>query len=516
MRARSCAELAELRSAFVDDALADADRERLLVHLVDCASCRREVAELRHVRSLLTGTTDPGTAPLDLSHRLVSIAGDDATEPLWTRPFRRTAGGGELPSQRLQLRTRVVAGVLGCGLTMLAVLGVGYVVAPDTDTAQALDPTRQAVTEFTSVVSSFPLDGRVSAALQGRPALPGSGGGRPTAIAFRAKELSEAKAAKLLVRAGQAGDELTYTAVQQVRVTRDDQQIANAVQVSSRGGAGTRLDPSGSGHQPAGYVTYVQADSSTRMADADLIDLLTDRYTLRGWTAQTYAGRAAVVIEATEPTARPADGDLVGVVARWWLDADTNLLLGQETYDGRGNLDVASRLTDLRYGAVTDRAAGTDQGGTTDQGGATGGPAVRTTTTLTLSRAAELRREGWVCAERLAGLSLLRLRTDQSDDPELVHLVYSDGLTTLSVIEQRGRLSGAPAGSTRNETLGAWVTAGMPTTASWVSGDLVMTVVTDGSRETVAAAVAALPHDASQRPTTMERVRAGWSRILGR
>ena len=53
-------------------------------------------------------------------------------------------------------------------------------------------------------------------------------------------------------------------------------------------------------------------------------------------------------------------------------------------------------------------------------------------------------------------------------------------------------------------------------TATWTSGDVVMTAVTDGSRETLAAAVAALPHEARQQPTTMERVRAGWSRILGR
>ena len=504
MSARSCADLAELRSAFVDDALADADRERLLAHLVDCTACRREVAELRHVRSLLTGSTGPGTAPVDLSHRLVSIAGEDATEPLWARPFRRTPGGGGLPSQRHLLHTRLVAGVLGCGLTVLAVLGMGWAAAPSTDTAQAVDPTRQAVTEFTTVVSAFPLDGRVSAALQGRPSTPGSEAGTPTGVDLTAKPLSEAKAAKLLVRAGQAGDELTYTGTQQVRVTRDDQQIASSVQVSSHGGAGTRLAPADAGHQPAGYTTYVEADSSTRMADADLVDLLTDRYALRGWVAQSFGGRDAVVIEATEPTAHPADGALDGVVARWWLDARTGLLLGQETYDGRGNLDVSSRLTDLRFDAVSDE----------DAVGA--GAAARTTATLTLSRAAELRRDGWICAERLAGLSLMRLRTDQVDDPELVHLVYSDGLTTLSVVEQHGRLSGAPTGSTRNETLGAWVTSGMPTTASWVSGDVVMTVVTDGSRETLAAAVAALPHDEPEQPTTMERVRAGWSRIFGR
>lgn len=509
MRARSCAELAEVRSAFVDGALADADRERLLAHLVDCADCRREVAELRHVRALLTGAAATGKAPLDLSHRLVAIAGEDAAAPLWTRPFRRTAGG-ELPSRRQSRRTRWVAGVLGCGLTVVAGLGVGYAVAPGAETDRAVDPTRQAVTEFTTVVSAFPLDSRVSAALRGRPAQAGTGGGTPTAVTLPAKQLSEAKAAALLVRAGQAGDDLTYTATQQVVVTRDDQHIAGTVQVSSLGGTGTRVDPSAAGHQPAGYATYVEAESSTRMTDADLIDLLADRYALRGWTSQAYAGRDAVVIEATEPTSRPVDGALDGVVARWWLDTRTGLLLAQQTYDGRGHVDVSSRLTDLRLAAVGDQPA------VKDQPSASTGPAARTTATLTLSRAAQLRREGWVCAERLAGLSLMRLRTDQTDDPKLVHLVYSDGLTTLSVVEQRGRLTDPPTGSTRNETLGAWVTSGVPTTASWVSGDVVMTVVTDGSRETLAAAVAALPHEEPQQPTTMERVRAGWSRILGR
>ena len=504
MKARSCAELAELRSAFVDGALGDADRERLLAHLVDCSDCRREVAELRHVRSLLTGSTDPGLTPVDLSHRLVSIAGEEATEPLWTRPFRRTAGGGELPSQRHLMRTRVLAGVLGCSLTVLAVLGIGYLAAPADDAVAALDPTHRAVAEFTSVVSAFPLDGRVSAALQGRPASATSGEGEPTPVALPAKRLSEAKTTKLLVQAGQVGDELTYSATQIVSLTRDDERITNVVRVASLGGAGTELSPAGSGHHPAGAATYIASDSSTRMADADLIDRLAARYALRGWKSQWYSGRDAYVVEAVEPTAASAEGSLDGVAARWWLDARTGLLLGQETYDGRGNVVVASRLTDLRFGTAG------------DQNSVVASPAARTTATLTLSRAVQLRRDGWVCADRLAGLSLLRLRTDQTDDPTLVHLVYSDGLTTLSVVEQRGQLSGAPTGSTRNETLGAWVTTGMPTTATWTSGDVVLTAVTDGSRETLAAAVAALPHEARQQPTTMERVRAGWSRILGR
>jgi anti-sigma factor RsiW len=502
VKARSCAELAELRSAYVDGALGDEDRERLLAHLVDCGDCRRDVAELRHVRSLLTGSTDPGYAPVDLSHRLVSIAGDEATEPLWTRPFRRTAGGGQLPSHRHAVRSRVVAGVLACGLAMVTVLGVGYVSAPQAVLA-AVDPTSQAVTEFTTVVSAFPLDSRVSAAFRGREPTVMIGAGYPTEVSLPAQQLSEAKATELLVQAGQAGDELSYTGTQIVTVTRDDERLSNTVRISSRGGRGTELSPDHSGQLAAKTDTYVESDSSTRMADADLIDRLATRYALRGWKSQRYANRSAYVVEAVEPTADPSDGTPDGVAARWWIDADTSLLLGQETYD-RGKLVVSSRLVDLQLDAVADDT------------GVASGPTARTTATLTLSRAGKLRRDGWICADRLAGLQLVRLRTDRTADPDLVHLVYSDGLTTLSVVEQRGRLAGAPSGTIRNETLGAWVSDEMPATATWTSGDVVLTAVTDGSREALAAAVAALPHAGLQRPTTMERVRAGWSRILGR
>lgn len=505
--ARSCADLAELRSAYVDGALDDADRERLLTHLVDCVDCRRDVAELRHVRALLTGSTDPGLAPGDLSYRLVSIAGDDATDPLWTRPFRRTGTAGRLPSERHRARIRLAAGVLGCGLAVLTVLGIGYVNAPTLTARTAIDPTQQAVAEFTSVVSAFPLDARTSVALQGLDPVRSSASS-PTPVSLPAKPLSKDKAKSLLTEAGQTGDDMTYSATQLVTLYRDDQRIANTVQVRSTGGTGTTLTPGPAGTASRTKQTYVESDSSTRMADADLIERLSSRYTLRGWKDQRYEERAAYVVEAVEPTADPDDGALDGVAARWWIDRQTSLLLGVETYDGRGGLVVSSRMTALRSGEAASAADADVQQPASER--------ARTTTSLTVSRAAELRRSGWICREKLAGLELLRLRTDQSDDPDLVHLVYSDGLTTLSVVEQKGRLSGAPTGTTRNETLGAWVTNGMPASASWTSGDLVLTAVTDGSRETLAAAVAALPHEGLQRPTTMERIRAGWSRILGR
>ena len=90
MRKAPCADLAELRSAFVDGALDDTDRERLLSHLVDCANCRRDVEDLRAVRDVLNQTkNEPDPTPSDLSlppgfhRRAQSVA------PLWIRPFRR-------------------------------------------------------------------------------------------------------------------------------------------------------------------------------------------------------------------------------------------------------------------------------------------------------------------------------------------------------------------------------------------------------------------------------------------
>ena len=85
MRKAACADLAELRSAFVDGALSNPDRERLLNHLVECAHCRQDVEDLRAVRTLLKQSrNEPGPAPSDLSSRLVSIAGPESVDPLWT------------------------------------------------------------------------------------------------------------------------------------------------------------------------------------------------------------------------------------------------------------------------------------------------------------------------------------------------------------------------------------------------------------------------------------------------
>jgi len=82
------------------------------------------------------------------------------------------------------------------------------------------------------------------------------------------------------------------------------------------------------------------------------------------------------------------------------------------------------------------------------------------------------------------------------------------------VFEQRGALRMPPRDSSWNDGLGAYVRSGVMTQATWQSGGTVFTVVTDGSPELLERSVADLPHDPPLTRTTMERIQAGWARIL--
>ena len=152
MSRRPCGNLAELRSAYVDNALADGDRDRLLIHLADCAACRSDVAELHYIRRLLSGSRTYPTAPTDLSSRLVAIAGRQASDPLWSRPFRRTSTG-VLPSQRRARRVQLGSVTLALAALVSTAAGLGYSAAPSMSLAAVDDPTAQAQAEFTSMLS---------------------------------------------------------------------------------------------------------------------------------------------------------------------------------------------------------------------------------------------------------------------------------------------------------------------------------------------------------------------------
>ncbi|HEX3205977.1 MAG TPA: zf-HC2 domain-containing protein [Propionibacteriaceae bacterium] len=503
MRKAPCADLAELRSAFVDGALDDTDRERLLNHLVDCANCRRDVEDLRAVRDVLNRTkNEPDPTPSDLSLRLTSIAGTQSVAPLWIRPFRRiqpspSSRTGGLPSHRRTVKLRITAATMALGATVTALGAIGYAAAPRL--AAIGDPTGEAQVAFTSSLGQFPLasdalnavmlsdsDG-LSASLL--PTLDG-----PSAAT--GARMTPAAAQAMMQRAADAAHSVSYSGRQSFMAHRNGGVIVAQVDVDARAGQGSQVKVNNQTGQQL-HKGFTPALISSRVVDDELLDLLERNYRLSGTHGASVAGRASTAVMATR------DGSNF-VAARWWIDDATGIVLWQETYDRNGSVDLSFGFTSVsvsRGDSILEHLP----------------PRLavpRTSTSLTLSSATELSASGWSCVRHLAGLSLVRIRSDRAGNPDTVHLVYSDGLTAMSVFEQRGRLTVVPEGSQWDAALGAHVRRGASSVATWQSGEMVFTVVTDGSTSLLAEAVESLPHGEPATRTTLDRIKAGWARIL--
>lgn len=495
IRRAGCAELAELRSAYVDGALADRDRERLLAHLVGCAACRNDIDDLRRVRKLLAAPAEPHRAPGELSSRLISIAGENPhAHPRWT------AGKTNPRRYVRQRRARVgLATATALGVSLLAVTGIGYLAAPPVTASTVADPSAEAVREYGGMLASLPLTNQsvdAMAALQPAQAtvLPS---GRPMTPSGVARRLSAEEARALLREAALTPTRLSFTGKQSYQAVRGEKLISATVDVISVADQGMQLRVlDRAGREVSARFVGVTPDS--RVTELSLVSLLRQHYDLSGAPGSQVAGRAATVIEAREPGAATD-----AVAARWWVDDSSGLLLWQETYDYEGHLQSTVGFREVSFGKATflshlPQAA-----------------VPRTTTALTLAETTDLAAQGWSPPRELAGLPLVKLRSDRAADPQALHLVYSDGLSVVSVFEQRGGLDAGPRGSDWDAAVGAFVRWGSASTASWQSGKTVLTVVSNGSPELLTEAVQGLPHVEVPRRTTMEAIVAGWSRILG-
>jgi negative regulator of sigma E activity len=503
VRKAPCADLAELRSAFVDGALDDTDRERLLSHLVDCANCRRDVEDLRAVRDVLNQTkNEPGPTPSDLSLRLASIAGSQSVAPLWIRPFRRiqpshSSRTGGLPSHRRIVKLWITAATMALGATATAIGAIGYAAAPHL--AAIGDPTGDAQVAFTSSLGQFPLasDALNAVMLADSNSLSASlSSGLEGPSAAAGATLTAAEAQAMMQRAADAAHSVSYSGRQSFLAHRNGGVIVAHVDVDTYAGQGSQVMVNNQTGQQL-LEGFTPALISSRVVDDELLDLLERNYRLSGTRGASVAGRSSTVVMATR------DGSNF-VAARWWIDDATGIVLWQETYDRNGSVDLSFGFTSLsvsRGDSILEHLP----------------PRLavpRTSTSLTLSSAAQLNASGWSCVRHLAGLSLVRMSSDRAVNPGTVHLVYSDGLTTLSVFEQRGRLTAVPKGSDWDAALRAHVRRRASGVATWQSGELVFTVVTDGSASLLGEAVESLPHDRTTTPTTLDRIKAGWARIL--
>ena len=299
----------------------------------------------------------------------------------------------------------------------------------------------------------------------------------------------ERDALALLSSAAQAGRQLTYTGTQYVASWRDRSSETSLVELH---------------HDPALGSVVLGADedavslrSASAVLDRRMVHLLGTAYDLEVTGPGRCTGRSASVVEARR------DGVVAG---RFWIDDSSGLLLRREVFNPAGRrirsmafvdltLSAQESLPPAMSGAVMSAVTGTER------------PA--------RSALDRLRRDGWHVPERLPfGMSLFETRFDGS----VLHLAYTDGLSTLSLFAQGGELGSEPMdGFTPEQVEGrpVWVRRAAPERVVWSGGGRVWTLVSDAPDTVVRAVVTELPRDPAPDHGVLARLGRGLSRLGG-
>ncbi len=298
---------------------------------------------------------------------------------------------------------------------------------------------------------------------------------------------SEARALALLERAAQAGRRLTYSGTQYDAQWRQDSTTSEVVELRHDPVRGSVMTGAGVDAGPAAPTAVLDPRLLTRMAA---------EYTLEITGPGRCTGRSASIVDARRP-----DGRLAG---RFWVDRTSGVLLRREVFDAEGRRVRSSAFVDLDITAGARPSA----------------PALMVAARRGVERPApeavqRLRNRGWHVPEDLPqGFRLFETRRNG----EVLHLAYTDGLSTLSLFAQGGELGSAPVeGFSAEQVEGrpVWVRRAAPERVVWSGGDRVWTLVSDAPEDAVRAAVAALPRDKAPDTGLSARLGRGLSRLGG-
>lgn len=122
-------------------------------------------------------------------------------------------------------------------------------------------------------------------------------------------------------------------------------------------------------------------------------------------------------------------------------------------------------------------------------------------TTVATSVAAALNDKGWTCPRWLNSTFRLSSLRQLDTDAGAMHAEYTDGLSTVSVFEERGTLDTSTLAGFQVRTVDGmtqYVREGLPTVAVWGSDGMVYTVVTDAPEQLSGALIARFPHDGAE------------------
>jgi sigma-E factor negative regulatory protein RseB len=336
------------------------------------------------------------------------------------------------------------------------------------------------------------------------PARDGSASATPVGAASSAtaRRPGSVLASRLLTQAAQAAVLTTYQGEEIVSHwgTTGGTELVSDIWHVSGGQTVTRTLAAG---MYASSGPYLSSDTNGQWPEGvlgvttQLVRLLEAHYAVIYGGAGSADNRTAQVVEAWRD-----DGSLA---ARFWLDDATKLPLEREVFDSAAHVISEDVFINVQFERQVPVAA---------PAGAPSDPRGPWTDPLPARQLLALRARGWLVPPQLpGGLSLFTGAQTQTGTGTVLDLGYSDGLSVVSLFEQRGHLAAKLAGWQKITEGGHVIYAAGPDQRSltWSSRGMVYTVMADAPAQTVTEVVRALPHDTP--PGFWKRMSRGFSRL---
>jgi len=302
------------------------------------------------------------------------------------------------------------------------------------------------------------------------------------------------RAVDLLRHSAGAMRATSYSGTRMVSAWGSGDSVTVLVDVEHVAGQGTRLSVRGGVPQDAamflgGGAGAEQASELT----VESLQLLTEAYAVRLGGQDSVAGRPSTVVDVSRADA---------VVARLWVDQASGLLLRREIFGSTGRLVRESTFIDVHVAPsdfMTHLPPAVPETPSHGQG---------------VRDVQSLESTGWDCPYQAGTMRLVDMEV--LGGTNALHMTYSDGLSRMSVFEQRGSLDPDSVRALQRFRVAGhlvYVREGMPTYAVWEQDGLVLTAVTDGPLDTVAAVVAGQPPQVPAGLGFWDRVASGLARL---